>query len=126
MTKILVYGYCVGVFWSRRRQKRLQEDVAFRVLAAGKEPDFGTISDFRKLPRRALDARLQQVLRMALELGAMPLGRIAIDGSQLKANASKPKAMSYQGRKAQEQGLREEVGRLLQQAEAIDAAEDAE
>ena len=70
MTKILVYGYCVGVFWSRRLQKRLQEDVAFRVLAAGNEPDFGTISDFRKLHLTALDALFQQVLRMALELGA--------------------------------------------------------
>ena len=125
MTKILVYGYCVGVFSSRRLQKRLQEDVGFRVLAAGNEPDFRTLSDFRKLHLAALEALFQQVLRMALELGAMKLGRVAIDGSKLKANASKHKAMSYQRMKEQEQRLREEVRRLLQQAAAIDEAEDA-
>src|SRR5664279_2065154 len=126
MTKILVYGYCVVVFSSRRLGKRLQEDVAFRVLAAGNEPDFRTISDFRKIHLEALEGLFQQVLRMALELGAMKLGRVAIDGSKLKANASKHKAMSYRRMKEQEQRLREEVGRLLQRAEAIDAEEDAE
>jgi transposase len=95
MTKILVYGYCVGVFSSRKLEKRLQEDVAFRVLAAGNEPDFRTISDFRKIHLAALEGLFQQVLRMALELGAMKLGRVAIDGSKVKANASKHKAMSY-------------------------------
>ena len=89
ITKILVYGYCVGVFWSRRLGKRLQEDVAFRVLAAGNEPDFRTISDFRKIHLGRLQGLFEQVLRMALELGAMKLGRVAMDGSKLKANASK-------------------------------------
>jgi transposase len=126
MTKILVYGYCVGVFSSRRLQKRLQEDVAFRVLAAGNEPDFRTISEFRKIHVKALEGLFRQVLRMALELGAMKVGRVAIDGSKLGANASKHKAMSYQRMKEQEKRLREEVRRLMQQAEAIDAAEDAE
>src|SRR5271157_3387777 len=126
MSKILVYGYCVGVFSSRRLRKRLQEDVAFRVLAAGNEPDFRTISDFRRIHLEALEGLFQQVLRMALELGAMKLGRVAIDGSKLKANASKHKAMTYQRMKEQEQRLREEVRRLLQRAEAIDAAEDAQ
>jgi transposase len=126
MTKILVYGYCVGVFSSRRLQKRLQEDVGFRVLAAGNEPDFRTISEFRKIHVKALEGLFRQVLRMALELGAMKLGRVAIDGSKLGANASKHKAMSYQRMKEQEKRLREEVRRLLQHAEAIDAAEDAE
>ena len=126
MTKILVYGYCVGVFSSRRLRKRLQEDVAFRVLAAGNEPDFRTISDFRRIHLEALEGLFQQVLRVALELGAMKLGRVAIDGSKLKANASQHKAMSYQRMKEQEQRLREEVRGLLQKAEAIDAEEDAE
>jgi len=63
MVKILVYGYCVGVFSSRRIQKRLAEDVAFRVLAAGNQPDFRTISDFRKLHLKALEGLFQQVLR---------------------------------------------------------------
>jgi transposase len=126
MTKIMVYGYCVGVFSSRRLGKRLHEDVAFRVMAAGNEPDFRTISDFRKIHLEALEGLFQQVLRMALELGAMKLGRVAIDGSKLKANASKHKAMSYRRMKEQEQRLREEVRRLLQRAEAVDAEEDAE
>ena len=126
MTKILVYGYCVGVFSSRKLEKHLQEDVAFRVLAAGNEPDFRTISDFRKLHLAALEGLFQQVLRMTLELGAMKLGRVAIDGSKVKANASKHKAMSYRRMKEDEKRLREEVRRLLERAEAIDAAEDAE
>jgi transposase len=95
MTKILVYGYCVGVFSSRRLQKRLHEDVAFRVLAADNQPDFRTLSDFRKIHLATLQGLFEQVLRMALELGALKLGRIAIDGSKIKGNASKHKAMSY-------------------------------
>jgi transposase len=126
MIKILVYGYCVGVFSSRKLQKRLQEDVAFRILAAGNEPDFRTISDFRKLHLEALEGLFRQVLRMALELGALKLGRVAIDGSKLKANASKHKAMSYRRMREEEKRLREQVRRLFEQAEAVDAAEDAE
>ena len=67
MTKILLYGYCVGVFSSRKIQKRLVEDVAFRVLAAGNQPDFRTISDFRKLHLKALEELFQQMLRLTLE-----------------------------------------------------------
>src|ERR1035437_8517499 len=70
MTKILVDGYCVGVFSSRRLQKRLHEDVAFRVLAANNQPDFRTLSDFRKIHLSTLQGLFEQVLRMALELGA--------------------------------------------------------
>jgi transposase len=125
MTKMLVYGYCVGVFSSRKLEKRLQEDVGFRVLAAGNEPDFRTISDFRKIHVAALEGLFQQVLRMALQLGAMKLGRVAIDGSKVKANASKHKAMSYHRMEEDEKRLRQEVCRLLERAEAIDAAEDA-
>src|SRR5450756_2784772 len=95
MTKILVYGYCVGVFSSRRIQKRLVEDVAFRVLAAGNQPDFRTLSDFRKLPLTALEELFRQVLRITLETGTMKLGRVALDGSKVKANASKHRAMNY-------------------------------
>src|ERR1022692_1999824 len=95
MTKVLVYGYCVGVYSARKIQQRLSEDVAFRVLAAGNAPDFRTIADFRKIHREALKGLFEQVLKMALELGAMKLGRVALDGSKVKANASKHKAMSY-------------------------------
>jgi len=124
MTKILVYGYCVGVFSSRRLQKRLQEDLGFKVLAAGNEPDFRTLADFRKLHLHTLEGLFEQVLRMALELGTMKLGRVAIDGSKVKANASKHKAMSYKRMQEEQKRLREEVRRLLAEAERIDTEED--
>jgi transposase len=126
LTKVLVYAYCVGVFSSRRIQRRLAEDVGFRVLAAGNEPDFRTIADFRKKHLAALKGFFEQVLRLARELGAPRVGRVALDGSKVKANASKHKAMSY-GRMGEKQHqLRAEVKQLLAQAEAADAAEDAE
>ena len=93
MANILVYGYCVGVYSSRRIQKRQVEDVAFRVLAAGNQPDFRTISDFRKLHLKALEELFQQVLRLVLEVGALKLGSVALDGSKVKGNASKHKAL---------------------------------
>ena len=124
MTKILLYGYCVGVFSSRKIQKRLVEDVAFRVLAAGNQPDFRTISDFRKLHLKALEEMFQQMLRLTLETGAMKLGQVALDGSKFKANASKHKAMSYGRMDETEKRLRAEVRKLLSQAEAADREED--
>jgi transposase len=124
MTKVLVYGYCVGVFSSRRIQKRLQEDIGFKVLAAGNEPDFRTISDFRKIHLEALQGLFEQVLEMALESGAVKLGRVSLDGTKVKANASKHKAMSYGRMKEKQRQLREEVKQLLAQAEAADEEED--
>jgi len=126
LTKVLVYGYCVGVFSSRRIQRRLLEDIPFRVLAAGNEPDFRTISDFRKTHLTALQGLFEQVLQMARDLGAARMGRVALDGTKVKANASKHKAMSYQRMGEKQRQLREEVKELLAQAEATDAAEDAE
>jgi transposase len=124
MTKILLYGYCVGVFSSRKIQKHLVEDVAFRVLAAGNQPDFRTISDFRKLHLKALEELFQQMLRLTLETGTMKLGRVALDGSKFKGNASKHKAMSYGRMDETEKRLRGEVRKLLGQAEATDTEED--
>ena len=126
LTKVLVYAYCVGVFSSRRIQRRLMEDVAFRVLAAGNEPDFRTIADFRKRHLSALRGFFEQVLRLARELGAPRVGRVALDSSKIKANASKHKAMSYGRMREKQRQLRDEVNALLAQAEAIDAAEDTE
>jgi transposase len=126
MTKILVYGYCVGVFSSRRIQKRLVEDVAFRELAAGNQRDFRTIADFRKLHLAALEELFGQVLRITLETGTMKLGRVVVDGSKVKANASKHKAMSYGRMQETEKRLREQVRKLMSQAEAADAAEDTQ
>jgi transposase len=126
LTKVVVYAYCVGVFSSRKIQRRLVEDVAFRVLAAGNHPDFRTIADFRKTHLPALRGFFEQVLRLARELGAPRVGRVALDSSKMKANASKHKAMSYGRMRDQQRQLREEVKQLLDQAEAVDAAEDAE
>jgi transposase len=123
MTKLLVYGYCVGVFSARKIEQRVVEDVAFRVLAAGNAPDFRTIADFRKIHRKALEGFFEQVLRMALEVGAVQVGRVALDGSKVKANASKHKAMSY-GRMQEQEAIRKEVRKLLQRAAETDAAED--
>ena len=124
MTKLLVYGYCVGVFSSRRIQKRLQEDIAFKVLAAGNEPDFRTISDFRKIHLSALQGLFEQVLQIATETGTVKLGRVSLDGTKVKANASKHKAMSYGRIKEKQRQLREEVKQLLAEAEATDEEED--
>jgi transposase len=125
MTKILLYGYCVGVFSSRRIEKRLVEDIGFRVIAAGNEPDFRTISDFRKLHLPALQGLFDQVLQIALQAGTMKLGRVMLDGSKVKANASKHKAMSYGRMQEDEKRIKAEVKRLLAEAEATDAEEDA-
>ena len=126
LTKVVVYAYCSGVFSSRKIQRRLVEDVAFRVLAAGNQPDFRTIADFRKTHLPALCGFFEQVLRLARELGAPRVGRVALDGSKIKANASKHKAMSYGRMRETQRQLRDEVTDLLAQAETADAAEDAE
>jgi transposase len=124
MTKLLVYGCCVGVFSSRKLEKRVIEDIAFRVLAAGNEPDFRSISEFRRVHLKALEGLLEQVLRLALKLGAMKLGRVAIDGSKMKATASKYKAMKYQRIEEEQKRLQEEARRLLAEAEQVDKEEN--
>ena len=124
MTKVLVYGYCTGVFSSRRIERKLVEDIAFRVLAAGNQPNFRTISDFRKIHLTSLAGLFEQVLKIALEAGAMKVGRVALDGTKVKANASKHKAMSHDRMLEKEKQLKAEVQQLLEQAAAQDAAED--
>jgi transposase len=121
LTKVLVYGYGVGVLSSRKIQQRLVEDVALRV--AGNQPDFRMITDFRKTHLTAWRGFFEQVLRLARELGAPRVGRAALEGSKVKANGSKHKAMSYGRMRENQRRLREEVNALLAQA---DAAEDAE
>jgi transposase len=125
MTKVLVYAYCVGVFSSRKIERRLVEDIAFRVLAADNQPNFRTISDFRKIHLKTLAGLFEQVLQIALQAGAMKVGRVALDGTKVKANASKHKAMSYDRMREKEKQLKAEVKQLLEQAEAADAEEDA-
>ena len=125
LTKVLLYAYCVGVFSSRKIERRLIEDVAFRVLAAGNAPDFRTISEFRRRHLDALQGLFTQVLRLARQAGALQVGRVAIDGSKVQANASKHKAMSYARMGAAEAKLEEEVEKLLLEAERVDTDEDS-
>jgi len=124
MTKVLVYGYCVGKPSSRRIQKELEEDVAFRVLSAENRPDFRTISDFRKRHLKALARIFCQVLQLCQKAGLVKLGHVALDGTKIRANASKHKAMSYERMCKTEAELEKEVERLLQEAERVDARED--
>src|SRR5260370_21143208 len=118
LTKVLVYAYCVGIFSSRRIQRRLVEDVGFRVLAAGNEPDFRTIADFRKTHLTALSGFFEQVLRVASAMGVPRLGPVAPDGRKVNPNASKHKAMSYQRMGETQRQLRAEVQKLCAEGEA--------
>jgi transposase len=124
MVKVLLYAYCSGVASSRKIEKRLCEDIAFRVLAANNTPDFRTISDFRKDHLKALAGLFLQVLKLCQKAGLVKLGHVALDGTKIKANASKHKAMSYKRMKEEEGRLAAEVAELLKKAEAVDAEED--
>ncbi|HRU07444.1 MAG TPA: IS1182 family transposase [Candidatus Brocadiia bacterium] len=125
MVKLLLYGYATGVASSRRLAQRCQEDVAFRVLTANNIPDFRTISDFRKRHLAALEALFVQVLRCCQRAGLVQLGTVALDGTKVRANASKHKAMSYGRMQTEVARLEAEVQALLARAERTDAAEDA-
>ncbi len=124
MVKVLVYGYCVGVASSRRIAQRLHEDIAFRVLAANNTPDFRTISDFRKDNLAALSGLFVQVLELCRRAGMVKLGHVALDGTKVRANASKHRAMSYRRMKEKEEQLAAEVEELLRGAQAADEEED--
>lgn len=124
LVKVLLYAYAVGMPASRQIARKLEEDVAFRVLAANQRPDFRTLSDFRKQHLLALAELFVQVLKLCRHAGLVTLGHIAVDGTKLKANASKHKAMSYGRMVTEEVRLTAEVQRLLTQAEAADAQDD--
>ncbi len=124
MVKVLIYGYCVGVASSRRIAQRLHEDIAFRVLAANNTPDFRTISDFRKDHLGALAGLFLQVLAFCQRAGLVNLGHVALDGTKVRANASRHKAMSYRRMKEKEEQLAAEVAELLRRAQEVDDEED--
>ena len=124
MVKVLLYGYCVGVASSRRIAQRLHEDIAFRVLAANNTPDFRTISDFRKDHLGALSGLFLQVLAFCQRAGLVNLGHVALDGTKVRANASRHKAMSYRRMKEKEEQLAAEVAELLRRAQEVDDEED--
>ena len=123
MVKVLVYGYATGVFSSRKIAKKLHEDVAFRVLAADNFPKHRTLSDFRALHLQELAALFVQVVKLAGECGLIKLGTIAVDGTKLRAKASKHKAMSYERMQAREIELKAEIDALLKRAAQTDVAE---
>lgn len=125
MVGLLLYAYCVGKPSSRRIERATYEDVAFRVIAGDQHPDHDSIADFRKRHLSALAGLFMQVLRLCQKAGLVRLGHIAIDGTKIKANASKHKAMSYGHMGAAEKKLEQEIQALLKEAERVDSEEDA-
>ncbi len=126
MVALLLYCYATGTRSSRRIMKRCHVDVACRVIVGEDIPDFRTISDFRKIHLARLEALFVEVLKLCALAGLAKVGTIALDGTKVKANASRHKAMSYDRMKAEETRLKEEIAKLLADAEAADEAEDIE
>jgi transposase len=126
MVRLLLYGYATGVYSSRKIETRTYEDVAFRYLAGDQHPDHATLAEFRKRHLTALAGLFTQALLLCAKAGLVKLGHVAIDGSKIKANASKHKAMSYKRMTETEARLEQEIKELLRQAEQADAAEDAQ
>ena len=126
MLKLMIYAYSIGVTSSREIERRCQTDVAFRWLSANTAPDYRSVSRFRRRHLSALDDLFAQVLVLCANAGLVKLGRIALDGTKLEASASKHTAMSYGRLVTRIPEVEAEVAKLLAEAEAIDAAEDAE
>lgn len=126
MVKVLLYAYATGVFSSRKIARKLHEDVAFRVLGAGNFPKHRTLCDFRALHLQELAALFVQVVKLARECGLVKLGTIAVDGTKVKASASRHKAMSYQRMLESEAQLKQQIETLLDKARATDVAEKNE
>jgi len=126
MVKLLLYGYCTGLRSSRKLEQATYRDVAVRVLAADQHPDHDSIAEFRQRHLEALASLFVQVLQLCQTAGLVKLGHVALDGTKVKANASKHKAMSYARMGETEQRLEQEVRALLDAAQQVDAAEDAQ
>src|ERR1700739_3902569 len=124
MVALLLHGYASGLYSSRRIARACRERNDFVMIVALDPPDFRTISDFRKRHLKALGALFLQVLKLCETAGLVKLGHVALDGTKIKANASKHKAMSYESMKKREAELKAEVARMLAAAEAADAQED--
>jgi transposase len=126
MVGLLFYSYCIGLPSSRKIEKATYERVAFRILTADQHPDHDTVADFRKRHLKALGGLFTEVLRLCQQVGLVKLGHVSLDGTKVKANASKHKAMSYGRMEKKAEELEAEVKRLLTEAQAVDDAEDAE
>ena len=125
MVRLLLYSYCVGVYSSRRIQKRCERDAAYRVIVGDDVPNFRTISDFRKLHLPELQGLFVEVLKLCAQAGLVKVGLVSLDGAKVKANASRHKAMSYEYMQKEEQRLHKEIAELLAKAKSADEAEDA-
>ena len=126
MVVLLLYAYCVGLPSSRKIEKACWEDAAFRVLTGNQQPDHSRVSDFRRRHLDALAGLFIQVLRLCQKAGLVSLGTVALDGTKVKANASKHKAMSHERMLKSERQLEAEMRALLRKAEIIDAQEDGQ
>jgi transposase len=126
MLGIILFGYCCGIYSSRKLERATQEQVAFRIIAGDSRPHFTTINTFRKTHREAIAGFFLQVLRLCQEAGLVRLGHVAVDGTKIKADASKHKAKSYERFQAEEEALKEQIARLLDRSDAADAEEDAQ
>ncbi|MEK6530486.1 MAG: transposase, partial [candidate division NC10 bacterium] len=126
MTVLLLYAYSQGLTSSRQIERRCREDLAFMYLTADACPDHDTICTFRREHLAAFTTLFLETLRIAQEAGVLKLGRIALDGTKIRANASKHKAMSYARMPERQAALQAEIQRLLEEAEALDRAEDAQ
>ena len=124
MVKVLIYAYATGVFSSRKIARKLEEDVAFRMLAAGNFPQHRTLCEFRRRHLKDFKRLFVEVVVLAREMGMVGLGRLGIDGTKVRANASRRKAMSYGRMKERERQLKEEIHELLKQARREDREED--
>jgi transposase len=124
MVKLLIYGYCVGKMSSRKIEQATYDDVAFRVLSGNQQPDHDSIAQFRKRHLQELAKLFLQVLGLCQRAGLVKLGHVAIDGTKIKANASKFQTRTYAGLGEAEQQLAAEVAQLLSEAERVDREED--
>jgi transposase len=124
MTALLLYSYCCGIYSSRRIAKACRERVDFMSIVGLDPPDFRTVSEFRRRHLKALGALFTQILHLCETAGLVKLGHVALDGTKIKANASKHKAMSYERMEKRAAELEAEVARWLEVAEASDAEED--
>jgi transposase len=124
MTALLLYSYCCGIYSSRRIAKACCERVDFMSIVGLDGPDFRTVSDFRKRHLKALSGLFGQILQLCEKTGLVKLGHVALDGTKIKANASKHKAMSYERMENRASELEAEVAKWLSTAEAADAEED--
>lgn len=124
MLKVLIYGYATGIFSSRKIARAIDELVPMRFLAAGNRPSHRTIARFREENLKEFGALFVQVVRIARAAGLVSMGTLAVDGSKMKANASKHKAMSYGRMKEAEKKLQDEIERIMRLAQATDARED--